>query len=112
TQAFITKHWDDLTEIQRNRVCDYQKLTQPFITKHWNGLTDWQRNCVCECQKLTKTFITQHWKELTEDQRNIVHQFQKLSTSFKEHLINGNVFKKVFIPVKTMRYLDMDFEEF
>ncbi|KKM14801.1 hypothetical protein LCGC14_1702410, partial [marine sediment metagenome] len=103
-----------LTEDQRDDVCcRYQKLTQVFITQHWKELTEYQRDRVCISQKLTQPFISNHWKELTKYQRNYVCLYQELTTSFKKQLINGNISKvQGFIPTKTMRYIDMDFEEF
>ncbi|KKL91491.1 hypothetical protein LCGC14_1894100, partial [marine sediment metagenome] len=43
--------WKDLTEFQRNYACYYQKLTQPFISKHWEVLTEWQRDLITQIHK-------------------------------------------------------------
>ncbi|KKM97175.1 hypothetical protein LCGC14_1170790 [marine sediment metagenome] len=106
-------YWNDLTEDQRSSACISKRLTQAFIEKHWKDLTEVQCDYVCKYQKLTQTFISKHWKELTNLQRNNVYHYQNLSSSFKEQLTSGNILKvQEFIPVKTMRYLDMDFEDF
>ncbi|KKN16291.1 hypothetical protein LCGC14_0977470 [marine sediment metagenome] len=109
-KSYDLSNWEELTEKQRDNVCSYQKLTQVFITEHWKELTNFQRNGVCLSQKLTQSFINKHWKELTEGQRYWVYQYQELSPSFKEQLMSGNIPK--FIPTKTIRYIDMNFEDF
>ncbi|KKM97167.1 hypothetical protein LCGC14_1170710, partial [marine sediment metagenome] len=82
---------------------------------HWKVLTETQRNCICYYQELTQDFITKYWKDLTEWQRYYVYEYQELSTSFREQIIDNKVPEvqtSQKLPTKTMRFIDMNFEDF
>ena len=64
----IDKYWNELTEYQKNRICEYNQNLD--IDKYWDELIEDQKDLIC--QNNQNLDVDKYWKKLTENQRNYI----------------------------------------
>jgi hypothetical protein len=84
-EAFMRKHWPELSEKEHHNYFVHQKPSTQFLLDYWPILTENERKACLEHQKLSMEFLQHEWVHIGETNPNgwlIVAQKQLLTPAF------------------------------
>lgn len=88
-EAFIRRHWGELSEDEQHNCIVHQKLSTQFLLDYWNILTENVRKACFSHQKLTTEFLEYNWSRIKPNNRLIVARCQVLDPEFITSSFNG-----------------------
>lgn len=81
-EAFLRKHWGELSEAEHYNCFVHQKLSTQFFLDYWSILTENERKACFEHQNLSTEFLEYEWGRIKPDNRIVIARAQILTPEF------------------------------